>query len=331
MDLPVTAPPTAPASDPPLDLCVTLPDGRRMGYADYGDPRGLPILGFHGTPGSRLMFRLAHEPARELGIRLLAPERPGFGISSPQRGRTLASYALDIADFADTLGIAHFAVAGISGGGPYAAACAALLPERVTALGLVSPVGPMAGEERPRAIGPGHYFAFRVTPRLPPLLAGMFGIGRCGFLYAPKLIYGFLMSRAAPSDWKILARPEVRRNLLAGVAEGCRPGIRAGMQELGIFSRPWHIPLNEIAAPAFLWQGLADRNISIPAALGLGALIPHCRVETIEKAGHYWIFDNIARVLSTLSGAAKADLARLPDAANAHAALAPDAANTDQP
>lgn len=304
MDQPVTGP-LADASEPPLDLTVTLPDGRRMGYADYGDPQGLPMLGMHGTPGSRLMLRLAHPVARDLGIRLLAPERPGFGLSTYQRGRTLASYALDIADFADALGISRFAVAGISGGGPYAASCAALLPERVTALGLVSPIGPMAGDEKPASIGRGHYVAFRVTPRIPPLLAGVFGLGRYGFLYAPNLIFGFIMSRAAPSDWKILSRPEVRRNLLAGVTEGCRPGISPGMQELRIFSRPWHLPLQDIAAPAFLWQGLADRNVSVAAALRLGELIPNCRVETFEKAGHYWIFDNIRLVLSTIAEAAK--------------------------
>ncbi len=292
-------------SEPPADLTVTLPDGRRIGYADYGDPSGVPVFGLHGTPGSRLMFRLAHPAARALGIRLLAPERPGFGISSYQRGRTLASYASDIADFADALNVPRFAVAGISGGGPYAAACAALLPQRVTALGLVSPIGPMAGDDKPASIGPGHYVAFRLTPRIPPLLGGVFSLGRCAFLYTPNMIYGFIMSRAAPSDWKILARADVRRNLLSGVAEGCRPGVRSGMQELGIFSRPWRIPLQDIRAPAFLWQGLSDRNVPVAAALRLAELIPDCRTRTIEKAGHYWIFDNIRLVLETIARAAK--------------------------
>ncbi len=245
-----------------------------------------------------------------LGIRLIAPERPGFGISTYQRGRTLASYAIDIADFADALGIEQFAVAGISGGGPYAAACAAFLPDRVSALGLVSPIGPMAGAEKPPSIGKGHYFAFRVTPRLPPLLAAVFAFGRYAFLYAPNAIYGFIMGRASPSDWKILSRGEVRRNLLQGVAEGCRPGIGAGMQEMGIFSRPWNVPFQEIAAPAFLWQGMADRNVSVAASLCLAELVPNCRTQRIDNAGHYWIFDNIAEVLQTLAGAARESTAR---------------------
>lgn len=320
MDMPDTASAASPAG-PRSDLTVTLPGGRLLGYAEYGNPSGAPIFGFHGTPGSRLMFRLAHPVAFELGIRLIAPERPGFGISTYQPGRTLAGYALDIADFAGALGIGRFAVAGISGGGPYAAACAALLPDRVSALGLVSPVGPMAGAEKPPSIGKGHYFAFRVTPRVPPLLAAAFGFGRYAFLYAPNVIYGFILGRASPSDWKILSRGEVRRNLLQGVAEGCRPGIGAGMQEMGIFSRPWNVPFQAIKAPAFLWQGMADRNVSVAASLRLADLVPNCRTRRIENAGHYWIFDNIAEVLQTLAQAsAESAVAAGPLAASASAA-----------
>lgn len=293
-------------SPPQTDLTIRLPDGRLLGYAEYGDPTGIPIFGLHGTPGSRFMFQLVHPIAAELGVRLLAPERPGFGISSYQRRRTLAGYAQDIADFADALGVAQFGLAGVSGGGPYAAACAALLPERVTALGLISPMGPLAGKERPASIGLGHHMAFRVMPRLSPLTAAVFTTGRIAFLHTPNVMFGFIMSRAAPSDWPILARQEVRRNLLRGVAEGCRPGIRSGLQEMRIFSRPWNIPFQAIRAPAFLWQGLSDRNVSVAAALRLGELVPNCRTTRIEKAGHYWIFDNIRCVLDTIATAAKA-------------------------
>ena len=111
MDMSDAASSTDPSA-PSSDLTVTLPDGRLLGYAVYGDPSGLPVLGLHGTPGSRLMFRMAHPVAQGLGIRLISPERPGFGISTYQPGRTLASYALDIADFADALAIERFAVAG---------------------------------------------------------------------------------------------------------------------------------------------------------------------------------------------------------------------------
>ena len=286
---------------PPDKQQIRLPDGRLLGYAEYGDPDGLPVLGLHGTPGSRLMYAIADAPARELGIRLLAPERPGFGISTYHRGRTLASYAGDIAAFADALAIERFVVAGVSGGGPYAAACAALLPDRVTALGLISPVGPVSPGEGAEKIGPGHHVMFRVSPRVPPLLWPFFTVGRYAFLYAPMSIYGFLLSRAAPSDWKILTRGEVRRNLVSGVAEGVRPGVRAALQEMRLFSRPWSIPFDAIRAPSVLWQGTADRNVPPSAAFKLGEMIPGCEVRRIEGAGHYWVFDNIRPILQHLA------------------------------
>jgi pimeloyl-ACP methyl ester carboxylesterase len=251
------------------------------------------------------MFCLAHSAAANLGIRLIAPERPGFGLSTYQPGRSLASYALDIADLADALGVGRFGVAGVSGGAPYAVACAALLPDRVTALGLVSPVGPVAGAEKPAALGIGHYGAFRVLPRLPPLMGAILGIGRFAFLHAQDAIFALLLARASSWDRKILSRPEVRRNLLQGVAEGCRPGIGGSMQEMGIFSRPWSLPFEDIQAPAFLWQGMADRNVPVSAALRLGELVPNAQVQRIEGAGHYWIFDNIEAVLAPLAEAAR--------------------------
>ena len=283
------------------DLTIRLADGRTLGYAEYGAPDGLPVFGFHGTPGSRLMFRIAHKPAYEAGIRLIAPERPGFGISSRHPGSNLASYAADMAEFADRLGIEHFAVAGISGGGPFATACAAILRDRITTLALVNPIGPVCGKEKPEKIGPGHFFAFRIMPRIAPLSALICSIGRTAFLYAPQLMYAFILGRVSTTDWKVLSQPAVRRNLLAGVAEGFRPGVRATMQELGIFSRDWHIPLEDITAPALLWQGLSDRNVPIAAAIRLGKLIPGCETMLIPNAGHYWVFENISLILDTIA------------------------------
>ncbi len=74
---------------------------------------------------------------------------------------------------------------------------------------------------------------------------------------------------------------------------------------MGIFSRPWNVPFAEITAPAFLWQGMADRNVSVTASLSLAGLVPNCRTRRIENAGHYWIFDNMTEVLQTLARAAR--------------------------
>jgi pimeloyl-ACP methyl ester carboxylesterase len=282
------------------DRQIILPDGRKLSYSEYGAPRGLPVFGFHGTPGSRFMFRLVHEPARRLGIRVIAPERPGFGLSTYQRNRTLSEWAADVAMLAGQLGLRHFGVAGISGGGPYAAACAALLPGRVTAAALISPMGPVRSPKGSKPIGTSRYMTFRLLPRITPAMKGVFSIGRLLFLNAPDSMYGFILKRACAADRRILHRPEIRRNLLDGVSEGLRPGIRGVMQEMRIFCEPWNLPFGAINAPVMLWQGSLDRNVPVPASLHLAGLIPGCELNYIEGAGHYWIFEHIEEVLRAI-------------------------------
>ena len=146
------------------DKTIRLPDGRQLGYAEYGDPKGMPLLFFHGTPGSRL--RLSHiDPlARDLGVRVVAPERPGFGLSDFQPKRTLLDWVHDVEVLADRLRLEHFATMGISSGGPYVAATAYKLPDRVTKAALISAgvqmppgvcVPPTAWESALRAVVPG--------------------------------------------------------------------------------------------------------------------------------------------------------------------------------
>jgi pimeloyl-ACP methyl ester carboxylesterase len=127
-----------------------------------------------------------------------------------------------------------------------------------------------------------------------------FSVGRLLFLNAPSAIYRLILSRATQPDWHILSRQDVRRNLIDGVAEGLRPGVRGAIQEMKIFGRPWNIPFAAIRAPTFLWQGTGDRNVPVAAALHLAELIPNCRLFKMEGAGHYWIFDHIEDVLHVL-------------------------------
>jgi pimeloyl-ACP methyl ester carboxylesterase len=288
---------------------LLLPDGRALSFMEFGPPNGLPAFAFHGTPGSRFMFKLTEPYAERLGLRIIAPERPGFGRSSFQKRRTLAGWAADVQALADALAIPRFAVAGVSGGGPYAAACAALLPERVLAAALISPIGPCVPPEGASRIGSAHHTAFRMLPKSRLWMMGAFSLGRLAFLRAPLAVFGLLLGRATASDFKILSRQEVRINLLEGVGEGFRPGIRGMMQEMRIFSRLWNIPFDAIRAPCFLWQGTADRNVPAAAAFRLAELIPGCTVSRLEGAGHYWIFDHIEEVLRTVKASAEAALA----------------------
>ncbi|MCG8093020.1 MAG: alpha/beta hydrolase, partial [Candidatus Thiodiazotropha endolucinida] len=101
---------------------VKLPDSRHLAYAEYGDPEGVPAIYLHGFPGSRLEARLFDLPARQHGLRVIAPDRNGLGLSDPKPGRRLIEWAVDVEALADNLKLERFFLIGISGGGPYALA-----------------------------------------------------------------------------------------------------------------------------------------------------------------------------------------------------------------
>jgi pimeloyl-ACP methyl ester carboxylesterase len=123
------------------DRKVTLGDGTTVGVYEYGDPGGRPVFAFHGVPSCGAGFDWAHEAAQERGLRLLAPDRPGIGLSSGPPLDVVADYPARIAVLADELGLDRFAVLGYSGGGPYAVACAAELGDRVTSTAVCAGMG----------------------------------------------------------------------------------------------------------------------------------------------------------------------------------------------
>mgnify|MGYP001085269277 CR=1 FL=1 len=147
---------------------IRLKDGRLLGYAEFGDPAGKPIFHFHGIPSSRLEGKYADEVAAKHGVRLIAVDRPGIGLSDFKPKRTILDWPDDVVELADALEIVRFVVEGISGGGPYSAACAYKIPNRLTAAAIISGLGPInlgtKGMTRVNRVG------FFVARRLPWLL-----------------------------------------------------------------------------------------------------------------------------------------------------------------
>ncbi|MGI9384775.1 MAG: alpha/beta fold hydrolase [Methyloligellaceae bacterium] len=275
-----------------------LRDGRRIGYAEYGDPEGFPVFAFHGTPGSRIMFRLADSFAALQGLRLIATDRPGYGLSSVTERWGMRPVVEDMATLADALGIDAFAVVGVSGGAPFAAACAAAHPDRVRAAAFVSPVGPVVDAARGPNLAPGHRLIFLRLAASERLSRAAFHLLRFFVARTPGLAHRCIQMLAAPSDVPILRRPEVRDDLINGLGEGMRPGIAGAVRDLRLFSQDWDFDPGLIGVPCCLWQGDADRTVPPAAAEGLAHRIPDCELRMLAGAGHYWIYDHFVDVLS---------------------------------
>jgi len=280
-----------------------LADGRRVGYAEFGDPHGAAVLAIHGTPGSRLMFALTDHGARARKLRIIAPERPSYGLSDFRRRESLAQAAEDLTAFADALGLDRFAVIGVSGGGPFAVATAAAMPERTVLLALISPVGPIAECHGRIRLSKLHRLIFTRIGRSSPAIASFFWSLRHLVRWAPGIAYRALTQRVPRSDRTVLARPEVKTNLQTALREGLRPGIDGACQDLRLFCAPWGLPLQDIDVPTVLWQGSDDPIVPPGAAYDLAETLPNCRLDVIQGGGHYWVFGEFDRVLDAVQAA----------------------------
>jgi len=264
---------------------LPLADGRLLSYAEYGQADGIPVVYCHGFPGSRLEAQLAAPSAERLGVRLIAPDRPGFGLSSPLPGRRFADWPMDLAQLLRALEIETFSVLGVSGGAPYALAAASCLPQ-VLRVGLVCGLGPLEAEG----------------------LKSMSPLGRCGLLvarYAPWLARGcyrllarticrhsarFLgwMTAGVPRvDQEFLARPEVHTAILNSFRESVRQGGAAGAEELLLYARPWEISPSDCQVPVLLWHGELDATVPVAFGRRLAASLPHCQAHFLPDQGHY--------------------------------------------
>jgi pimeloyl-ACP methyl ester carboxylesterase len=291
--------------EPHENRVIVLPDGRRVGWAEYGDPDGVPVMALHGAPACRLMFGAGHVAAVRLGLRLIAPDRPGYGLTPPDAAPTLATRTQWHAAFADALGLQRFGIFGISGGAPYAVALAAHLKERITGLALVSPIGPVAdymasGRGRAQPIPLLQRRFFLHLPARPWLLQPMAVLAARTYLTAPDRI-GWLAVKAVRSpDAAILNKLDVHKRMTAMTCEALRQGSIGGARDLTVYSKPWQVDFSWIAAPAVLWQGTQDAIVPPAAAFYLARLLPRCRVERIEGAGHFWVFDHVEEVMTQI-------------------------------
>lgn len=281
---------------------IHLSDGRRLGYAEYGEPGGAPVFYFHGFPASRLEARLAHEAALRVGVRIIAADRPGAGLSAYLPGRSLAAWPADVTELADALGIERFAILGISGGGPYAAACACLVPQRLTAVAIVCGLGPLEAPGAGKGMQPAARFSFFLARRALALLGFLCrGILAPVLRVFPAISLTLLSPGIPPRDREALRRPSVKAILVASIREALRQGGKGAVQELLLYSRPWGFDVGTIPVPVFLWHGEKDATVPVSMGRSLAEAIPGCRARFLPDDGHFSLpVDHAEEILRAL-------------------------------
>lgn len=266
-----------------LNQTITLKDGRAIGFDEYGAPDGKPIFYFHGHPGARTDWRLFDDDscARKLSARIIAVDRPGHGLSDFKRGRKIVDWPDDVVELANALGIDRFAVLGISGGGPYAAACAFKAPERLTSTAIVCGMGP--------AEAPGvrdgmawTYAGKGAVMRWLLLRLTAVGMRRQPEKFASQMTAGM----GGPDRALLLARPELAEKTIEVFREAFRSGIAGAHHEAGLYGHPWGFRLQDIATEVHLWHGEQDSNVPVSVGRYVAEAIPNCRARFLENEGH---------------------------------------------
>jgi len=270
------------------DRTVRTRDGRALQVTQSGDLGGRPVIVHHGTPMSRLPYPGWVEDAAREGVRLITFDRAGYGGSTPRPDRSVADVAHDVTAIADDLGLDRFVTWGISGGGPHALACAALLGDRVVAAASLAGVAPRnaLGLDFLAGMGEDNVIEFSAAERgretLEPLVVAMAKEMRAA---DPAAVAEAMRSVLSPVDEAVLTG-EIGGFFAANMAEAVRCGTSGWVDDDLAFVKDWGFRLTDIDVPVLLWQGRQDLMVPFAHGEWLAANIPNVEAQLSDDDGH---------------------------------------------
>ncbi|KAF7503157.1 hypothetical protein GJ744_004261 [Endocarpon pusillum] len=307
---------------------VTLPDGRVLSYAEYGPTTGYPIFFFHGYPSSRLEAGPIAHLASRLGLRLIAPDRPGFGLSTFQPGRKITSWPADVSFLASHLGLVRFAVLGGSGGGPYALACAQALPHtQMSAVGVLAGAPPWeAGTKEVLWYSRLAAVAANYAPGALTVV-GDAAVRGLRWVVEPEWVRCRLErwleavekkeeqrrkenggwteerehERSTEKDERQSLKTESRCDrLLPLLFEPFAQGAAASVQEAKLLTQSWGFRFEDVKYDRILiWHGTRDVNAPISMIRWMAARLPHCELRESDHT-HFTLVDQLEEILAQL-------------------------------
>lgn len=283
---------------PERDAILELHDGRRLSYAALGADAG-PLVVVLDGPGSRGLARAAAPVAASLGIRLVAPDRAGFGSTSPAPARTIADWPADLAALLDALGCDRAGILGQSGGTPYTLVAGAAIPERVTAIALIGAVAPLDDPASLADVGPQVRTGAKLSRRAPwALRLGLRAAGR-----NPRKAAAKAAKDLPPADAELMADPQlwdIHERATAEILS--RPAALA--REIGLLARPWGFRIEDCRVPVAFWSG--DRDITHPTSHSrrLAARLRAAPVHIVPGAATFGVMPHYGDALRFAAGEA---------------------------
>lgn len=286
---------------------LLLPDGRLLDVTVTGPADGVPLVFHHGTPGSVVQFRGIQRASAQRGLKLVTWSRPGYGASTRSPGRDVAAVAADTEAVLDSIGAGRCLMAGWSGGGPHALACAALLTDRVLGTLSIASVAPYAadGLDWPAGMGSDNLAEFAAAEAGEVDLRAYLDAAR------PELV-GVTADEVAQSMASLLPpvdaaalTDEFAEDLAASFRDAVSVGIDGWLDDDLAFLRPWGFGLADVTGPTFLWQGSEDLMVPFAHGRWLAERLPGATVHLESGEGHVSItVGALDRMLDELAGSA---------------------------
>jgi pimeloyl-ACP methyl ester carboxylesterase len=280
---------------------VQLSDGRQIAYQEYGDRQGRPVFFFHGWIGSRLDFGPNDDIARELGTRVIAVDRPGCGASDFQPDRRLLGWPDDVSQMADALKLKRFAICGHSFGGPYVAACAHQLPDRVTSAAIVAGISPLSFKGATRGM-PGPARLVLWLGGRAPLVTRPYAALMAKVVRKPDTIAKVIGSLLPDDELALLETPRFE-GYFENLDEMVKDGSKGAYWDARVFLREWGFDCEDIEVPVFLFYGTGDQNVPIQMGEYYRDAIPNTDATFYEGEGHFIMYSRANQILRSLAPA----------------------------
>ena len=294
--------PTASQFDSPWTRSVVTAGSRAIGLYEYGDPDGEPVFALHGTPSCGAGFDWTDLPARDRGLRILAPDRPGIGSSSRVRMPHVDGYATELGALADALGITRFSVLGYSGGGPYALAAAAGLGARIRSTAIAAGAGEMGAWATFSELARSDRQLTWLALHAPMAARATLRTADFGARLAPRLSLWSVSTELPPSDRAVMHQYGSPRQALALFTQALAGSSAGVVDDYARLARPWNIALSDITTPVHCWHGTGDTLVPLAHTEALLERLTNAptQLTTWPGEGHLGLITHVTDVLDDL-------------------------------
>ena len=289
-----------PYAEPPPPRTVRVAGGRDVGYYEFGDPAGIPLFALHGTPASGAAFTFTDEAARNAGVRILAPDRPGIGLSDPlprEGPWSVADYGDELVATADALSVEDLLVIGHSGGGPYALAAAWRAPERVRAVAVVAGSGEVGSWAQLRDFEITDRTMTRISMRAPFVARTLLSLSARASNIAPGAALKLSLLGMPKVDRDIMQRFATGEAALALYTQAFLRGAAGVVDDYAALGRQWGFDVDDIVVPLRCFHGEQDTIVPPQHSVDLAARVRGASHIEWSGGGHLAIADHINEVI----------------------------------